>query len=38
MLVSRYRIELKNEPEFARETFAEKKERLLECREGLTMT
>ena len=38
MLVSKYRVELKDEPEFAGETWAEKKERLMRCRPGLTMT
>ena len=38
MLVSRYRVELKDEPEFAHETFEQKKARLTECKQGLTMT
>lgn len=38
MLVSRYRIELKDEPEFAHETMEEKKARILTCRQGVTTT
>jgi len=38
MLVSRYRIEIKEEPEFAGESFEEKSARLLKSKPGLTMT
>ncbi|GJE92931.1 cytochrome P450 [Phanerochaete sordida] len=38
MLVSRYKIEVKEEPEFASETFEERKERILAARGGLTLT
>ena len=38
MLISRYKIELPDEPEFAGETFEEKKERLLRARQGITLT
>ncbi|KAI0705838.1 cytochrome P450, partial [Cytidiella melzeri] len=38
MLVSRYKIEVKEEPQFARETFEERKERVLKARPGLTLT
>ncbi|RDB24803.1 hypothetical protein Hypma_007792 [Hypsizygus marmoreus] len=38
MLVSRYKIEIKEEPEFARETFEQKKSRVLNARAGLTVT
>jgi hypothetical protein len=38
MLVSRYRIEVKEEPQFAAETFEERKERLLKPWVGLTLT
>ncbi|KAJ3552928.1 hypothetical protein NM688_g3893 [Phlebia brevispora] len=38
MLISRYRVELKDEPEFAHETLAEKKARLMACKQGLTTT
>jgi len=35
-LVSKYRIEIKEEPEFASETFEERYARLTASREGLT--
>lgn len=38
MLVSRYKIEVKDEPQFAHETFEEKKARILEARPGITLT
>ena len=38
MLVSRYKIEVKEEPEFIGETFEERKERILRLRGGLTLT
>ncbi|EKM52722.1 uncharacterized protein PHACADRAFT_261326, partial [Phanerochaete carnosa HHB-10118-sp] len=38
MLVSRYTIEVKEEPEFAGETFEERKERILRAKGGLTLT
>nr|BAL05196.1 cytochrome P450 [Phanerodontia chrysosporium] len=38
MLVSRYKIEVKEEPEFAGETFEQRKERILAARGGLTLT
>ena len=38
MLVSRYKIEVKEEPEFAGETFEERKERILKAKGGLTLT
>ncbi|EKM52724.1 uncharacterized protein PHACADRAFT_126770 [Phanerochaete carnosa HHB-10118-sp] len=38
MLVSRYTIEVKEEPEFAGETFEERKERILHAKGGLTLT
>jgi hypothetical protein len=38
MLVSRYKIEVKDEPQFAHETFEEKKARVLATRAGLTLT
>ncbi|KAJ3552189.1 hypothetical protein NM688_g4282 [Phlebia brevispora] len=38
MLVSRYRIEVKNEPEFAGETFEEKRERIFRAKPGVTLT
>ncbi|KAI0064392.1 cytochrome P450 [Artomyces pyxidatus] len=38
MLISQYRIELKDEPEFAAETFDERKTRLLASKSGLTTT
>ncbi|EIN08440.1 cytochrome P450 [Punctularia strigosozonata HHB-11173 SS5] len=38
MLVSRYKIELADEPEFSSETFEQRKARLLRTRAGLTMT
>ena len=37
MLVSKYKIELMEEPEFVDETFEEKKERILRCYDWLTM-
>jgi hypothetical protein len=36
MLVSRYKIEVKEEPEFARETFEERYARILAFDEGMT--
>lgn len=38
LLVSQYRIEVKEEPQFAGETFDQRKERLLNCKPGLTIT
>jgi hypothetical protein len=38
MMVSRYKIEVKEEPQFAAETFEEKKARILASRPGLTLT
>ncbi|KAF9059688.1 cytochrome P450 [Rhodocollybia butyracea] len=38
LMISRYKIEIKEEPEFARETFAERKARVLTSKPGLTMT
>ncbi|KIP05981.1 hypothetical protein PHLGIDRAFT_107570 [Phlebiopsis gigantea 11061_1 CR5-6] len=38
MLVSRYKIEVKEEAEFAGETFAERKERVLRSKRGVTTT
>lgn len=38
MLVSKFKIEVKDEPEFAAETFEEKKARILRGRQGLTLT
>jgi len=38
MLVSRYKIEVKEEPQFAAETFDEKKARVLALNPGITMT
>lgn len=38
MLVSRYKIEVKEEAEFAGETFAERKERVLRFKRGVTTT
>ncbi|KIK59167.1 hypothetical protein GYMLUDRAFT_44922 [Collybiopsis luxurians FD-317 M1] len=38
MLISRYKIEIKEEPQFARETFKERKARVLASKPGLTMT
>ncbi|EKM52729.1 uncharacterized protein PHACADRAFT_261335 [Phanerochaete carnosa HHB-10118-sp] len=38
MLVSRYTIEIKEEPEFAGETFEERKERIFHLKGGLTLT
>ena len=37
MLISRYKIELPDEPEFAGETFEEKKKRLFAATQGLTL-
>jgi hypothetical protein len=37
-LVSKYRIEIKEEPEFAGETFEERYARITASREGLTTT
>lgn len=38
MLVSHYKITVKDEPEFANETFEQRKDRVLACRAGLTIT
>lgn len=38
MLISKYKIEIKDEPEFAAESFEEKKARILQGRQGLTLT
>ena len=38
MLISKYKIEIKEEPQFAAETFEERKARVLKCRGGLTLT
>ena len=38
MLVSHYRITIKEEPQFAGETFEERKSRILSARLGLTLT
>ncbi|KAF7793524.1 hypothetical protein EIP86_004638 [Pleurotus ostreatoroseus] len=38
MLIARYRVELKDEPEYAHESMAERKARLMRCRPGLTTT
>ena len=37
MLISRYKVEIKDEPEFAGETFEERKERILQARQGVTL-
>ena len=38
MLVSRYKITIKEEPRFAGETFEQRKNRVLKCWNGLTLT
>jgi hypothetical protein len=38
MLVSRYKIEVKEEPQFAGETFKARRDRILACKPGLTLT
>lgn len=38
MLVSRYKIELKQEPQFSGETFEVTKSRILACKPGITIT
>lgn len=38
ILISRYKIEVKEEPQFAGETFEERKARILACKPGLTLT
>ncbi len=38
MLVSKFKIEIKDEPEFSAETFEEKKTRILRGRQGITLT
>jgi hypothetical protein len=38
MLLSRYKITIKEEPQFAGETFEEKKARILATKPGLTLT
>ena len=38
MLISKYRVELKDDPQFAGLNFEEKQARLLRCKLGLTTT
>lgn len=38
MLISKYKVEVKEEPQFVNETFEQKKARVLNCRAGLTVT
>ncbi|KAJ2916798.1 hypothetical protein MD484_g3665, partial [Candolleomyces efflorescens] len=38
MLVSKYKITVKEEPQFAHETFEQRRERILDCRPGITVT
>lgn len=38
LLVMKYKLDIKPEPEFANETFEEKKERVLRYSHGLTIT
>lgn len=38
MIVSRYRIEIKDEPQFVGESFEARKERVLQTRQGVTTT
>jgi hypothetical protein len=38
MLALKYKISVKEEPQFAHETFEERKKRLTQCRPGLTIT
>lgn len=38
MIVSRYHVEVKEEPQFAQETFEQKKDRILKSKPGITMT
>jgi hypothetical protein len=38
MLVSRYKITIKEEPQFAKETFEQRKNRVLKCRGEMTLT
>ena len=37
LLLSRYKVELKDEPEFANETFEEKYQRVLQVKQGITL-
>jgi len=37
-LLSQYKITIKEEPQFAHETFEERKARVLDCQLGLTLT
>lgn len=38
MILQKYKITVKDDPKFAGETFEQKKERVLETKEGLTLT
>ena len=38
MILQKYKITVKEDPKFAGETFEQKKERVLETKEGLTLT
>lgn len=37
MLIARYKVEIKEEPEFASETFDERRTRILNVKQGLTL-
>ena len=38
LLISRYKVSIKEEPQFAGETFEQRKERILRARPGVTLT
>lgn len=38
MIISRYKVEVKEEPEFASETFEQRKERIFKAKRGVTLT
>lgn len=38
MLIAQYKVEVKDEPQYANETFEQRKERILKSRPGVTMT
>ena len=38
LIIERYRVEIKEEPQFANETFEERKQRITRAKPGVTMT
>ena len=38
IIISKYKVELKEEPQYANETFEEKKDRIFTVTQGITLT